>query len=84
MRAAAIGNLKSVQNLINKGEDINKKGPRGSTALMFAVGSGHLDIVKFLISKGADVTAIEEGGWNAYSHALDNEDYSMIDIFEKL
>ena len=81
MRASAIGNLKLVEHLINKGIPVNKKGPRGSTALMFAAGAGHLDVVKFLISKGADPCAIEQGGWNAKMHVVENEDTEMLDYF---
>ena len=36
----------------------------GRTALMFACGGGHLDIVVMLIKAGADINAIDFNGWN--------------------
>lgn len=74
MRAAAIGHIDLVKDLISDGADINQRGPRGSTALMFAAGAGHLDIVRELVESGADIEAREDGGWTAKMHAeVDHE-----------
>jgi ankyrin repeat protein len=78
MRAAAIGHLKSVQELLDEGADVNERGPRDSTALMFAAGGGHLDVVRTLVERGADLEAREEGGWTALCHAEQDNDVAMI------
>ena len=49
MRASAFGNLELVKELLSEGAAINEKGPRGSTALMFAASGGFLEIVHDLV-----------------------------------
>jgi len=52
------GSIADVHNLIEtKGADVNFFNEDGVTALMFAAQAGHDTIVKYLISKGADVNA---------------------------
>ena len=53
MRASAIGHEAIVKDLLVDGVDVNVKGPRGSTALMFAASSGSLEIVQALVENGA-------------------------------
>ena len=50
--AANIGDLKTVEKLLESGTDVNKKNRQGYTALMAA---GTKEIAEFLISKGASV-----------------------------
>lgn len=69
MRASAIGHEPRVVELIKEGVDVNEKGPRDSTALMFAAGGGHFEIVRVLVEHGADIAAKEAGGWDARAHA---------------
>lgn len=38
---------------------------RGVTALTAATCSGHLEVVKTLVSRGADVNQVEDDGWSA-------------------
>lgn len=55
------GSLAAVKLLIDKGMDVNyaidAEDATGYTALMFAVRWGKIEVVKFLISAGADVNA---------------------------
>ena len=83
MRAAAIGQLESVVELLQEGADVNEIGPRGSTALMFAAGGGHLEVVCELVSYGADMFAKEEGGWTALCHAKEDNDTEIVSFLER-
>ena len=42
---------------LDKGADVNAKTRYGATALTFAADKGHIEIVKLLIARGADVNA---------------------------
>lgn len=84
MRAAAIGHVELVKELLSEGVDVNQRGPRGSTALMFAAGAGHLDIVRELVHSGADVTAREDGGWTARMHAEIDDESEVVTFLESI
>ena len=49
--------LSLIKKLINAGIDVNATSKGGATALMTAAKLGHIDAVKLLISKGADINA---------------------------
>ena len=51
MSAAVTGHTNVVKVLLDKGADVNVKGNRGETALMFSAGKGHTDTVKALLDK---------------------------------
>ena len=55
--AAICGQTEVLRLLLKSGANPNAKTLRGSTALLFASANGHLDAVRLLIAKGADVTA---------------------------
>ena len=85
MRASATGNKGAVIEFLNEGFDVNQKGPRDSTALMFAASGGHYDVVKVLVEHGAEIDAKEEGGWDALEHAAhlndDMAEYEEVVLF---
>lgn len=62
--AASIGKLDQVKELLKKGADPQWKDPMGNgkTAMVRAVMSGRLEIVKFLIESGVDVHAPDGSG----------------------
>ena len=56
-QAAREGDLKTVEARLAEGVPINQRSSNGDTALMHAAANGQIEIVKFLIEKGADVNA---------------------------
>ena len=54
-KAARDGDKDGLQDLLQQGLNINEKGAQGRTALHRALGGGHVDCVRFLIEKGADL-----------------------------
>jgi ankyrin repeat protein len=59
------GNVKEVKRLIDKGINVNSKGPSGITPLISATRSKHKEIVKLLLENGANVNAQDDKGWTA-------------------
>ena len=53
--AARAGDAARVTAALDKGADVNAKTRYGATALTFAADRGHIEVVKLLISRGADV-----------------------------
>jgi predicted LPLAT superfamily acyltransferase len=53
--AARAGDAARVTAALDKGVDANVKTRYGATALTFAADRGHLEIVKLLIARGADI-----------------------------
>ncbi len=60
--AADQGNLKAIQGLIRSGKFVDSEGRFGTTALMRATYRGHHDIVRYLLSVGADPNMTDVGG----------------------
>ena len=56
--AAASGDVKKVQAILNSKVDIEVRNREGSTPLYVAAKRGHLNVVKLLAEKGADVNAL--------------------------
>ena len=53
--ATRAGDAARVTAALDKGADVNAKTRYGATALTFAADRGHVEIVKLLIARGADV-----------------------------
>ena len=72
--------------LLEKGEDVNAQltGPdaTGWTALMFASSNGKLDLVKYLISKKADVNLKAKDGATALSLAVKDKNDAIIKVLK--
>lgn len=63
-RACCMGDLVRVRSLLEKNVPVNLKDIEGrkSTPLHVAAGYGKLEVVKLLISRGADVSVKDGGG----------------------
>ncbi|KAJ6573120.1 ankyrin repeat-containing domain protein [Mycena vulgaris] len=59
-RAAKDGQIEVCKQLLERGVDLEARGPDDATALQTASRQGHLEIVRLLLDEGADVNA--EGG----------------------
>jgi ankyrin repeat protein len=58
--------------LLDRGADPNTRGTlEGFTALMTAAAEGQLDVVRLLLSRGADPSVKDEDGDTAMSFALE-------------
>jgi len=55
--AARAGDVSRVTAALDKGAEINAKTRYGATALTYAADKGHIDVVKLLIARGADINA---------------------------
>ena len=53
--ASHLGNLTSVQSLLDEGEDKDETYKHGRTAMWYAARKGYLDIVQLLVEQGADM-----------------------------
>jgi ankyrin repeat protein len=60
--AAGEGKLEIVRYLLDEGADVDARDPLGGTALIEAAYFGHIDVVKDLLLRGADINLISEHG----------------------
>jgi ankyrin repeat protein len=69
--------------LLNQGADVNAPGPRGYTALMFAVKRKEEDTIKFLLRYGADANKKSEDGMSAMKLAKQKGPKRIAQLLEK-
>jgi len=69
LAAAKNGDIAAVENLLEKGADVNTRAKDGWTPLMHAAQNGHTAVVKALIENGADVNAKANDNGTALSRA---------------
>jgi tetratricopeptide (TPR) repeat protein len=78
-KAVHKGDIKKVQELLDKGADVNEW--NFGTALIWAASENRLEIAKLLIDRGADVNSLGKNGWTALGCAAAVEGYGdMIDL----
>ena len=66
--AIANGDLETVKKFIEYGANVNESS-NGVSPLMLAARYNQVEIIKFLLEKGADVSAKDERGYNAFKYA---------------
>lgn len=71
LRAATSGDGDAIARALDAGASLSASGtgPYGSTALHIAAGSGHVDIVRQLLARGADPNAVSSEGLTPLLHA---------------
>ncbi len=70
MTCAASGSASAVRMLVARGADVNAKEPsQNQTALMWAAGERHPDVVQVLVEHGADLQAHTRKGFTALHFA---------------
>jgi|GEM_PF-1058864 len=65
LTAAMAGDVPTLKKLIEAKADVNERGPRGNTALIYAAQRGHVKAAELLIASGADINAQTVAGWTA-------------------
>ena len=55
LEAARQGDRAKVEALLNEGADIDSRSRYGATPLFFAADRGHLDLVRLLVERGAEL-----------------------------
>jgi ankyrin repeat protein len=60
--AASEGNLKGVRYLLDQGAEVNAREVGGSSALIEAAYNGHVEVIKELLLRGADINVISQQG----------------------
>ena len=81
INACKNGNLSRAENLLDEGANIEARdGSDRQTALVFAANRGHIDIVRMLIDKRANINAQDDKGWTALSEASYRGRYDVVDF----
>jgi ankyrin repeat protein/beta-lactamase regulating signal transducer with metallopeptidase domain len=80
--AASAGDLDEVKRLVEEGVDANTraKGSGGWTPLFAAVFGDHIDVARFLITKGADVNAKDMAGLTPLHNSCEQGKRNMAEL----
>jgi len=86
IRFSISSNLSGVIELLNSGCNINVVDANGVSSLIAASSAGHLDIVKLLVSNGANLKLKDGLGYDAYHAAMFYGDFKglIIEPFNKI
>lgn len=76
--AAASGNKRRVNLLIDHGADVNSKNSHGKCALQSALIDAGYETVELLLRRGADVNAVDDEGTSVLHQAASNGDKSIV------
>jgi len=69
MEATVQGDREMVEELLDRGADLNLRSKNGQTALMLAIGEGKSEIAQLLIHRGADLSPVDALGMTAKKYA---------------
>ncbi|NOZ19742.1 MAG: ankyrin repeat domain-containing protein [Planctomycetes bacterium] len=79
-KAAKVGDVERVKQLLDAGADINATDMFSQTALHLAALHGHKDVVQLLIDRGANVNPTDESGATPlnYARSKGHKDIAML------
>ena len=81
--AAWKGQMETVLRLCDFGADVNyQSSVTQTTPLMFAAKCKHIDVIKYLLSQGADFGLKDNKGRSAYDFAVCSEDVTVITLLK--
>lgn len=78
--AATKGKIEDIKSLISSGADINRRDPRGMTALHHAAAEGHFWVVAELMERGADIDVPNQSGYTAVMLAAWKRRGSVVEL----
>lgn len=81
--ACTWGDLRAVRLLVEAGADVNKLGDMDETPLHSAVGSRFLDIVEFLLARGATQDQKDAFGYTPLEWAKQMEYSDVVGVLER-
>lgn len=79
-RTVHVGDRSDIELFLKAGMDVNVRGEKGYTPLMWASASHDTEIVVFFIEKGADVDAENEDGYTSLMFAASNGNTQMVEL----
>jgi hypothetical protein len=79
-RAAHTGNIKSLQDLISQGANLEERDGFGRTPMHVAAFASHEEAVKLLAAAGADVNALENQAYDIVTISAVANDVDMLDM----
>jgi ankyrin repeat protein len=84
VRDASGGYLEEVKSIVTGGGDVNwQLQPSGLSPLMSAASGGHTDIVRYLLSQGADPALKDENGKTALDYARQSGANDIVKLLEQ-
>jgi stage V sporulation protein K len=81
LRAAEIGNIKSFRLALLDGADINFSNIDGTSSLITAVKFNHLELVKFIVSKGVDLFIKDNQGNDVFYYIQHSKNSELKNYF---
>ncbi|XP_009619489.1 potassium channel AKT1-like [Nicotiana tomentosiformis] len=80
--AAEQNNLNLLKDIVRYGGDVTRPKVNGSSALHVAVCEGNMEIVKYLLDRGANVDQVDEHGWTPRDLAEQQGHEDIKELFE--
>ena len=80
IHTATLGNVPSVQYVLQRGADVAEKNQNGSTALGEACIRGHMDVIELLLSHSASPDQRDRWGWTPFGRCIVKGDLKAVQL----